>query len=129
MKILFVFVILLESVSTLAHADELLCASKKDQTIYFSQGQVLVKGELNSPTLLSMVSMKVTGGSNLGAIEDELKGKVKGNWVRFQFSDAWCDYTATLPKDFMISRSVPMFLDARCEENTNSTIKLFCKIQ
>ena len=125
MKNVFGLVMLLASTAQLAHADELLCASKKDQNIYFSTGQVLLTAEVNSPTLLSRLSMKVTGGSNLGANVEELNG----NWVRFQFSDAWCDYTATLPKGFMTSESAAMFLDARCEENTNSTVKLNCKIQ
>ena len=113
-----------------AQADELLCASKKDQSLYYSTGQIKVRAEINSPTLLSALSLKTTGSSTLGLSEDVVKGKVIGNWVRFQGSDAWCDYTLALSRNFMTKEeSFPLFLDARCEEKTNTSIRLNCKIE
>lgn len=110
-----------------ANGDGLYCTSTKEENIYFSTGQVKIRAGIESSTFLSDFELAVSGGSKLGGSDDS-KGEVKGNWVRFGFSDAWCDYTATLPKDFTSRKAVPMFVDARCEQHFDSSFRLNCKI-
>jgi hypothetical protein len=111
-----------------ANADELLCASASKQQLYFSEGQLLVRAEINSPTLLSNLSMSLKN-TNLGFTEEEAEGKASAKWVRFQGSDAWCDYTITLPKNFMTLERSVLFLDAHCEEGHQYTLKANCKVE
>jgi hypothetical protein len=109
-------------------ADEIKCASARDQSLYFSTGQVRATAEVNSPILLSNLQISTTGSDVLGANESEVKGKVSGNWVRFYAADAWCHYTLTLPRFFMTQETFPLFLDAGCEEQTKYEVRLKCRI-
>jgi len=111
-----------------AHADELLCASTSKQQLYFSEGQLLIRAEINSPTLLSNLEMSLKN-TNLGFTEDEAEGKASAKWVRFHGSDAWCDYTITLPKGFMTAGRSVLFLDAVCEEGHQYSLRANCKVE
>ena len=128
MKTLLATGLILFSLSNLASATELLCASKKDQDLYYSNGQVLITAKASSPTLLTNFTMEMKG-SNLGSSENRIRGKATNNWVRFQFADAWCDYSAALPKNFTSLETFTLFLDAHCEENTNGSVRLNCRLK
>lgn len=123
--------ILVLASAQLASADELLCASKKDQKLYYSIGQVRLTAEINSPTLLSRLSMGITGSNHLGLNQEaEVNGTIGGDYVRFDIgSDAWCNYRLALPKGFMTKERTAAFLDANCEAGIKSSVRLNCAIQ
>ena len=117
-------------VAQTAQADELLCASKKNQTLYYTTGQVKLTAEIANTTLLYRLSLSTSGSDKLGVREAELKGKIQGDYVRFEIGgDAWCSYKLTLPKGFMTQESTPAFIDAYCEENSKYSVRLNCAIQ
>jgi hypothetical protein len=113
--------------SMFSQASELLCASKSGETIYYADGQIKITAQVNSPTHLSRLSLHISDG-NVGFSNEDVRGQVRGNWVRFQASDAWCDYTIVMPRTFRVRTSFKMFLDARCDENTNSSHRLNCRM-
>jgi len=115
--------------STSAFANELLCSSKKDETLYFTDGQIRVTAKVINSEHLQNVEM-ISGG-NPGFTETELVGKKNqtGKYIRFQSSDAWCNYTITLPAGFMTRDTTVLFLDAKCEEGNNSEHRLNCRLQ
>lgn len=126
MKFLFMLPLL---VSTYVQADELLCASARNQSLYYSTGQVRLTAQINNETSLDNLRLTITGSSLLGVNEAVVDGTVVGRYKRFNVSDAWCNYRITLPSGFMTRSSTPAFLDANCEENTNSSIRLNCVVQ
>jgi hypothetical protein len=112
-----------------ASADELLCASKKDQSLYVTTGQVRLRADIANPTLLERVSVSTTGSKQLGVLVGEVEGVNKGEYVRFEIgADAWCSYRLALPKNFMTREKTPAFLDAFCEENGKDSIRLDCAV-
>jgi len=131
MKTLFILCAVLSlSIIQAAQADELLCASEKNQILYYTTGQVRLTAEINNTTRLSRVSLSISGSEKYGVSQAEVKGKIQGNYVRFEIGgDAWCSYKLTLPKGFMTRESTPAFIDAYCEESTKSSVRLNCAIQ
>lgn len=111
----------------------LKCASKKNENLYFTEGQLLftAKHVLNETTLLS-TSLTLVPRDKLSADERQADGKISrdGKWVRFVIGgDAWCSYRIALPRDFQNRRdSIPAFVDAFCEENSYYSIRLNCRI-
>lgn len=114
-----------------ANADELLCASKKEEALYFSTGQVRLVAEIASPTLLSRISLQTTGSDKLGFRgTEEVEGKASDRYVRFSLGgDAWCSYRLALPVAFMTKETTTAFLDAFCEEGVKSEVRLYCRVQ
>ncbi len=111
----------------------LKCASKKNEILYFTEGQLLFtsKHVLNETTLLS-TSLTLVPRDKLGADERQADGKISsdGKWVRFEIGgDAWCSYRIALTRDFQNRRdSIPAFVDAFCEENSNHSSSRNCQI-
>ena len=126
MKFVILFSLL---TSTFAHADELLCASAGNQELYYTNGQVRLTAIINNETSLSNLELTTTGSDTLGVSEEHIDGEIKGKYVRFSASDAWCNYRITLPLGFMQKATTVMFLDAYCEENSNYSIRLKCAVQ
>lgn len=113
-----------------AQADEIVCASKKDAYIYFTEGQVLFRAEVNSSTLLGNTELTVKGEPKLDASTEESEGKATDKYVRFPVgSSLFCNYRLALPKDFMTKETTLAFLDAYCEEGYDSSATLSCRIQ
>lgn len=116
-----------------AQADTLKCASAKGQNIYYgNEGQLLLVATVLGETLLSNSRLTFTGDSNYGSQDARLGGTINGSgkYVRFSLDgDAWCSFKLTLPRGFQNARAkISAFVDAYCEENTNSSIRMSCKI-
>jgi len=130
MKPLFMTAVLFLSIANVARADQLLCASKKNEPLYYSTGQIKLTAEIADTTTLSMVTLRTSGSGTLGSSESEVFGKIHGDYVRFEIGgDAWCSYKLALPKDFKTREQTWAYVDAHCEENANSSIRLNCSIQ
>ena len=114
--------------ASVSFSDELHCASKANQDLYFTSGQIRLTAEVNSPELLSQVRLSTTGSQELGFSEDEIQGEVKGKYVRFYASDAWCNYKLSTLKSFSTSETAVVYLEASCEESNNYSIRLNCRI-
>lgn len=113
-----------------AHAENIVCASKEREELYFTQGQILLKGVIADAVSLTDVSMATTGSDVLGFSSENSTGVVKKEFVRFVVGgDAWCSYRLALPEDFTKRTTVIGFLDASCEEGYNYNIRLNCSIQ
>lgn len=116
-----------------AQADTLKCASKKDEHLYYTDGQLLlVVKDVAAETLMFGSSLSLQPEGKLGANEKTVRGSFKGDgkWVRFDIGgDAWCSYRLALPRGFSKKEaSFPAFVDAYCEENSNYSIRMSCKI-
>jgi hypothetical protein len=116
-----------------SHAASLKCASKKEQTLYYSEGQVmLLVKDIVSETLMFDSSISLQPLGKLGTREKTVNGSFSGNsnWVRFKIgADAWCNYRLALPRGFhKIRGNLTAYVDAYCEENSNYNIRLSCKI-
>ncbi len=112
-----------------ASATDITCSSKKNESLYFTTGQVLFTAQVDTTTALSFASLSTTGSSALGANDEEVDGKIQGRYVRFQMADSWCSYKITFPVDFATRKSTPMFLDASCEARSKANILLTCSIK
>ncbi len=114
-----------------AHAETLECRSSGPESIYYTEGTIRVKAIVIGDAALNRIEMDVTRG-NLGfGPEDQItEGRETPNYVKFWLgADAWCNYRGTLPKNFRSRpKMFPMFMDAYCEENTNSSHRLICKL-
>lgn len=113
----------------------LKCASKKNETLYYTSGQLLlsVKHVFNDTTITG-TSLSLQPEGKLGAkVDGQVTGKASrdGKWTRFDIGgDAWCSYRLTLPRGFSERfDTIPAFVDAFCEENSNYSIRLNCRIQ
>jgi hypothetical protein len=116
--------------SASAQADELLCASGKNENLYYGpSGQILFKATIANEGLLE--NARMTAPSQMGFSAEEMQGKksASGKYMKFKDSDAWCNYTLTLPVGFMARAASPLFLDAKCEGGTVSDHRLSCKIE
>jgi len=136
MKTLFTALFALSLFAAQAEANvvvPLKCASNKNETLYYTEGQLLftAKHVLNETTLLS-TSLTLIPEKKLGADERQADGKISrdGKWIRFEIGgDAWCSYRLALPRGFQErTNSIPAFVDAFCEENSNYSIRLNCRI-
>lgn len=127
-KFVMSFAIAAFSLSSTAFSAQLLCASKKNQDLYFTSGQIRVVATITNATEFEIISLSTTGG-DLGFDEADLMGEVKGRYVRFKASDAWCNYNMALPANFLTSKTAPMFLDASCEEGNDYIIRLNCAVK
>lgn len=129
MKYLVTF-LALSCLSQLARADILVCASQKNESLYYSTGQVKVIAEIGNETWLTDIAISTTGSHLLGTRTAQSSGHIKGAYVRFDMdSDAWCNYRLVLPKGFNAQEKTVAYVDAYCEENTNNNIRLNCSIQ
>ena len=116
-----------------AQADSLKCASKKDEHLYYTDGQLmLLVKDVVGETLMFGSSLSLQPEGKLGAREKKIEGSFKGDgkWVRFGIGgDAWCSYRLALPRGFSKKDTTfPAFVDAYCEENSNYSIRMSCKI-
>ena len=116
-----------------AQADTLKCASKKDEHLYYTDGQLLlVVKDVAGETLLFDSSLTLKPEGKLGSEDKKLEGTIagEGKWIRFNmYGDAWCSYRLALPRGFSDKREAfPAFVDAYCEENSNYSIRMSCKI-
>jgi|GEM_PF-1394381 len=113
----------------------LKCASKKDETLYYTSGQLLLTVKnVTSDTEITGTSLSLQPEGKLGdKVNGNISGKIgrDGKWVRFDIGgDAWCTYRLTLPRGFNERfDTIPAFVDAFCEENSNYSIRLNCRIQ
>lgn len=112
-----------------ASAKDISCSSKKNESLYFTTGQVSFTARVDTTTALSFASLSTTGSSNLGSNDEEVDGKIQGRYVRFQMADAWCSYKITFPSDFETRKTTPMFLDASCEASSKASILLTCSVK
>lgn len=112
-------------------AATLVCASMKDETLYYQDGQLVLSAVATEPSVLQSAELSFLPARRLGTSETDIQGQQKGGWIRFQLSgDAWCSYKVALPADFLEqSRAFTAFVDAVCEENSNSTIRLSCRLR
>ena len=112
----------------------LKCASKKNETLYYTEGQLLFTAKhVSSNSAIIGTSLSLRPEGKLGAkVNGKISGKASrdGNYVRFQIGgDAWCSYRITLPADFNERfDAFPAFVDASCEENSNYSIRLSCRL-
>lgn len=132
MKTLLLLAITLATLQT-AQADTLRCASKKNETLYYTDGQLLLEVKnVAGETLLLNASLTLKPADKLGSQDSKLEGTISGagKWVRFNmFGDAWCSYRLALPRGFNEkTESFPAFVDASCEENSNYSIRLNCRM-
>lgn len=116
-----------------AQADTLRCASKKNETLYYTDGQLLLEVKnVASETLLMETSLSLQPEGKLGSQDKKLEGRISGagKWIRFNmFGDAWCSYRLALPRGFSTkTESFAAFVDATCEENSNYSIRLNCRM-
>jgi hypothetical protein len=131
MKTLLSGALLAGLICSSAQADTLLCASKRNAEIYFTEGQVRITAEINSSTLLSNVNFSIKGGENtLNSLTEEAKGKVTAAYVRFELEGSlFCTYKIALPKNFMTQSNTRLYVDASCEEGYNYSVQLNCSVQ
>lgn len=131
---LFLSLIALSVLSANANAATLRCASKKGESLYYTEGQlVLVAGSVISDELLSNASLELLPASKLGVKEQRVvadKKRSTAQYVRFNLgADAWCNYRLTLPRGYSDrGEAFPAFVDANCEENSNYSIRMSCSI-
>lgn len=114
-----------------ASAGELVCASKKDETLYYSSGQLLLSADVVSETNLRDVDLSLQPGSKHGSRDADVTGAGSGRWIRFALEgDAWCSYKLALPAGFdQGGRTFPAFVDAACENNTRSSVRMSCRLR
>lgn len=118
-----------------AETPKIFCASKKGEHIYYgSDGQIFLTAESLSDDHIANVMLEHRPDDKYGSRERGVRlGKLSrdGRYIRFGLDgDAWCTYKITLPSDYRgRTGSFPLFLDAYCEENTNSSHRLSCKIK
>ena len=116
-----------------AQASTLKCASKKDEHLYYTDGQLLlVVKKVAGETLLLDSSLSLRPEGKLGSNDAKLEGSITGTgkWIRFSmYGDAWCSYRLALPRGFTEkTESFPAFVDAYCEENSNYTVRMNCRL-
>lgn len=113
-----------------AHAATLVCASKKDAHIYFTDGQVRLAALFQNESQLRNVNM--TFSELLGSGDAVSKGVLSKNrkWVRYVLSgDALCSYRLMLPIGYSKAQRFGGMLDSFCEENSNYSVPLACAIR
>ena len=126
MKILLALVI--PFLSAQAHAETLRCASKKNETLYYTEGQLLLTATVAGDSELRNVRLSLQPEGKLGAQEGQATGKTSGGWTRFSAGgDAWCSYRLALPASFARdSGKFVGFVDASCEENSRYSVRVYC---
>lgn len=126
-KMLFMIFALMFSVH--ASAEHLFCASKKNENMYYTTGQIRLTAQIADEAFLTDVNF--SGAEPLGFVEDGLAGKKinGGRSLRFQGGDAWCSYDLIFPANFTARSRSTLTVKAYCEENTNSTHILYCTIK
>lgn len=116
---------------SIAQAKTLDCRSYQREHIYYTDGHLELKATIGSGVDLSAIAFTVLPEDKLKSRDDESTGQVRGGYVRFGLmGDAWCSYRVALPEDFN-HRVQPFtaFVDAYCEENTNSSHPLRCEVR
>ena len=114
-------------VKTVRDADfSFKCQSEPNQSLYFSVGTLTVSAKSSSAKELQGVKLSLSA-SDLGGTTSRVAGTVKGGWVRFDLDqDAWCAYRFALPNGFEDRSEFPAFVDAHCEANSKSSVRLDC---
>ncbi len=133
MRIMAIILFSIFMLGTLANAETLQCMSKKGEHIYYGgDGQIVLTASVISSELLHNVNFTLVPENKYGSREPgPAQGRVRGGFVKFSlYGDAWCEYRISIPKDFRLRTNgkFPLFLDAYCEEHTNSNHRLNCKL-
>lgn len=131
MKVLFAALIAPALFASIANAKTMACASGKEEILYFQDGQLVMTADVVASDKIENVEMSFLPDRKLGASETEVQAQKKGDWMRFYLDgDAWCSYKVVVPSNF--SRANGSFIaivDAVCEENINSTIRMNCRLR
>lgn len=119
------------SIASAVQAAQLLCASKKNESLYYGSGQILLVANIQSENQLGNLEMTFTGDGVLGATETVVTGTSKGKYTKFNlYGDPLCSYELTLFQGFASEKaSTTAFLDAFCDDGTKNEIKLSCLIK
>jgi hypothetical protein len=128
MKLLFLFAAAV-AVNT-ANAKSITCTSKKGEQIYYTEGQLVLNSEIVNATTLEGGEFVVLPKDKLWTNIERAEAVTRNGYSRFVIGgDAWCSYRLALPEDFL-SRTGKFnaFLDAYCEENSNSSHRVGCRI-
>jgi hypothetical protein len=128
-KFLIAFLFSMNTASAV-QAAQLLCASKKNESLYYGSGQILLLANIHSENELGNLEMTFTGDSVLGAKETIVTGTSKGKYTKFNlYGDPLCSYKLTLFQGFAAEKATTAFLDAYCDDGSTNEIKLSCSIK